>query len=1342
MTSRVLQRLSRFLVLIGAVSLAAATSAEATRPVRRTTRPASARGFNLFAGAVNVTMNVNRVQCNVNNIGESCVDGTNSPTLGGGFWPKGSPNQYIFNSGLQIAAIIPGAKTQFAWAGDTVGAFFFDPRGDQTMGEGRTNVFNALNLDDLAAWPTAAGINDTSLFHPALIGRQTVSQQDTWVRMWDGNTSLTNGRQHPMGILVEQRGLAWNFPSGNQDIIYFLYRFINITSTDAARYAGLSAAGYSGTDIAEIVTIAQEFQQRSETAFNVTIPDSGFTWTNIFASFAQDPDVGQAGQNYSNANLVFNLAMAYKSDFREPQWQFPSDINGAPFASAPGFEAVKYLKSPINPATGQEFGIAMSGNTTNGQPFPDAVGVQRLWRNLSGNLLPTDGTCSVPNPQVRRFCAWVQTPVDTRFFESSGPFTLAPGESATIVVAYVHAAPVASSPASTAANGSLPAFSLAPFVAGNMIPGFAISGSRLLGSGLNRDTVRNVDRAAGWLGHADLDFDGVIEQCSSPAPQPCSPEVQTLPRSLYNKSLVAQAVFDNKFLLPFAPEVPQFFLVPGDNQVTVAWQKSSTELVGDPFYAIASLVTSPLYDVNFKQNDVEGYRIWRGRTQSEMEVIASFDYVGTTINDFTGQFFSIDYGSQCAPELGLNGDATVSQTAPPPGYTRASCPVRFQTSPAPTTGSAHVVINLAGDVVQIPPGGRVEKAGVGSVNTARGDVLITSADTAVTGGGSGLPALVDNGVPFSFSDHGVLNGFRYFYAVTAFDVNSLKSGPSSLESPLVTKSITPRVPSGQETGGVLSPASLMGTDGVVLDQTTMPTLAPATGIFSGPMPATNGLDVGFVAFVPSLLDTGTVTVTIDSIVPGATATGDAGVTERQTVYYLRGQSSTSPGTVSFTVSFQVDLSSVEHEGSAPFAATPLNASQATRFGGDTTFSAYGNVTARNPGAWRLTNRGRGEANADPANSAFNGPRWWTGSANETTANPNGGNCSPSVGTCGTGTTLPNLALSVGSLGAGTVIWQLSSYNTVPSTPGRAFETMTAAVTRAADFRWHWGANGAVDSVVDVTHHVRVPFKTNIRASWGVMNDSSFIATTRPGADGSKAKLTFADVYCVDPAVTLIAQCGVGTATEVDNAQLMNHARLSPIVATTSSFAGTAAAPTTGNGFIIYLNGHFFVVQTATLPAAGTVWNARFYAGSITGNATAGNFAFQSATRPPNVPGLRAVFTWSGTSFDPATTTDASLASVHTVPDPYYVTNSLEVTANTKVLRFVNLPSQAIIRVYSASGILVTILTHNDPQAGGEQAWNLRNRNNQFVASGVYFYHVEAPDGRTKVGRFTVVNYAQ
>jgi hypothetical protein len=106
------------------------------------------------------------------------------------------------------------------------------------------------------------------------------------------------------------------------------------------------------------------------------------------------------------------------------------------------------------------------------------------------------------------------------------------------------------------------------------------------------------------------------------------------------------------------------------------------------------------------------------------------------------------------------------------------------------------------------------------------------------------------------------------------------------------------------------------------------------------------------------------------------------------------------------------------------------------------------------------------------------------------------------------------------------------------------------------------------------------------------------------------------------------------------------------------------------------------------------------------------------------------------------TTNAQLARIHTVPDPYYVTNVLEPSPDTKILKFVNMPSRAIIRIYSVSGVLVRVLTQNDPMAGGEVTWDLRNRNNQFVASGVYFYHVETEDGKTKLGRFTVVNFAQ
>src|SRR5690606_40417179 len=98
-------------------------------------------------------------------------------------------------------------------------------------------------------------------------------------------------------------------------------------------------------------------------------------------------------------------------------------------------------------------------------------------------------------------------------------------------------------------------------------------------------------------------------------------------------------------------------------------------------------------------------------------------------------------------------------------------------------------------------------------------------------------------------------------------------------------------------------------------------------------------------------------------------------------------------------------------------------------------------------------------------------------------------------------------------------------------------------------------------------------------------------------------------------------------------------------------------------------------------------------------------------------------------------------NVHTVPDPYDVTSEFEQTTDNKVIKFVDLPNAATIRIYSSSGVLIEVIEHNSVSAEGAATWNVRNRNNQVVASGVYFYHIEAGDAR-KVGRFTIVNFAQ
>src|SRR5690606_30833679 len=170
-----------------------------------------------LSSAPTMVLQVNKFQCGLINDGSTCTDVFNSPTGGGGFWPTGTPDQYMFNSGLQVVGMIP-LDAGFEWAGDTVGAFFMDASGLRQHGTPVAEIYNSLDAEDLANWPdkgtfpdfpeATAYVTDTALFNQVLIGRPAASQQDSWTMYWDGDPGASGGRDHPMGILVEQRTMA------------------------------------------------------------------------------------------------------------------------------------------------------------------------------------------------------------------------------------------------------------------------------------------------------------------------------------------------------------------------------------------------------------------------------------------------------------------------------------------------------------------------------------------------------------------------------------------------------------------------------------------------------------------------------------------------------------------------------------------------------------------------------------------------------------------------------------------------------------------------------------------------------------------------------------------------------------------------------------------------------------------------------------------------------------------------------------------------------------------------------------------------------------------------------
>lgn len=102
----------------------------------------------------------------------------------------------------------------------------------------------------------------------------------------------------------------------------------------------------------------------------------------------------------------------------------------------------------------------------------------------------------------------------------------------------------------------------------------------------------------------------------------------------------------------------------------------------------------------------------------------------------------------------------------------------------------------------------------------------------------------------------------------------------------------------------------------------------------------------------------------------------------------------------------------------------------------------------------------------------------------------------------------------------------------------------------------------------------------------------------------------------------------------------------------------------------------------------------------------------------------------------ATLARQGLDRIRVVPNPYYNRSRYELSQFNRVMRFINLPELATVRIYSLSGQLVRTLHKTDP-TNSVLDWDLQTENRLPVASGVYVFHVEAPGVGTTFGRLVV-----
>lgn len=106
---------------------------------------------------------------------------------------------------------------------------------------------------------------------------------------------------------------------------------------------------------------------------------------------------------------------------------------------------------------------------------------------------------------------------------------------------------------------------------------------------------------------------------------------------------------------------------------------------------------------------------------------------------------------------------------------------------------------------------------------------------------------------------------------------------------------------------------------------------------------------------------------------------------------------------------------------------------------------------------------------------------------------------------------------------------------------------------------------------------------------------------------------------------------------------------------------------------------------------------------------------------------------------PAVSRAPLLGTVHVVPNPFNPSDSanrLQFGLENRV-SFVELPSPATVRIFTAAGDLVQVLQNDD---GNDTAdWNLKNGNGDDVVGGIYLFQVETSNGTlSKAGHFVII----
>lgn len=358
--------------------------------------------------------------------------GYNPDRSGGGEWPVGSGDMYLYGAGLWIGTVkrVPAPDTLVSVGYNpnsgksemTPGCYDNAPGGYAAREFERVYIYPEdwppnpadfpADLSDSVLTPLRVPSGDTMVpgyFY--YIPRTAVSSGDAWAVFCDRDpaqhTAARSGTPRPIGVEVYQSTYSWTLP-WNRDIVFFKFDVRNRTSdTIRDMYLGMVCDADVGnaTDDRAALALAKYIRNASGTD-SVWVDNMGYVWSE---GTQTDPS-GFVGFDFLQSPYIKN-----------------------PDGSIDGFDGIDNNGNGLidEPAEGRQLGMRSFKifTLTDADPIDDfqqylAMAGYDYW-----------------NPQYpyNPFDSTDISPADKRFLQSTGPFTLAPNEIATVTIGAIAA---------------------------------------------------------------------------------------------------------------------------------------------------------------------------------------------------------------------------------------------------------------------------------------------------------------------------------------------------------------------------------------------------------------------------------------------------------------------------------------------------------------------------------------------------------------------------------------------------------------------------------------------------------------------------------------------------------------------------------------------------------------------------------------------------------------------------------------------------------------------------------------------------------------------------------------